>query len=40
MRQKLPIFAVLVMVAVLFAFAGQLAMAQEEKAAEAGKIAL
>jgi hemoglobin len=37
MRQKLSIVAVLVMAAVLFAFAGQLVMAQEEKAAEPEK---
>ena len=37
MRQKLPILAVLVMAAILFSFAGQLVMAQEEKAAEPEK---
>ena len=37
MRQKLSIIAVLMMAAVLFAFAGQLVMAQEEKSAEPEK---
>ena len=37
MRQKLSIIAVLTVAAILFAFAGQLVMAQEEKAAEPEK---
>lgn len=37
MRQKLSLIAVLIMAAVLFTLAGQLAMAQEEKVAEPEK---
>ena len=37
MRQRLSILTVLLVAAVLFAFAGQLVMAQEEKAAEPEK---